>query len=264
VSKSKKLDKASGFFFLAGFLAGKIRYLPLTIVSSILTSLSLALYLTGYTLWFIASHLYPEHAQHKDKWYGFAQFKEQNLLAAALGLIATVLSVSAIFFPILLIPAAWAFLASNSIWTIGEYHKLNNPHPLDETYSHTHQKSYLNYAITMTAIAAITAASTTLIFFFPPIAIPLLFLSTVVCLGLGAMAIESWLNFSFGNHKKTPYSESSIAMSQLGASKPLESTLELLDAPYHGASPLESPKKKPNQSLPIEPPSLSVNTCSVP
>ena len=209
MSTASNLGKASGFFFISGFVTAKAQNLPIPVLSSALNIISLLFYITGYALWFIGSHFYPEHAIEKDEWYGFAQFKEQYLFAATLGLIATSFSVAAFFAPPLLIPATWLFLASNILWTTGEYHKLSSPPLNDENYSHSYQKVYSSYATTMTSISAVTALAATLSFLFPPIALSVIILSTIINVGLGALVAELWLNHTFGGHKPTPIIQSS-------------------------------------------------------
>ncbi|MDI1351844.1 MAG: hypothetical protein PSV35_03600 [bacterium] len=263
MSNLKTLEKVSGYLFFAGAIVAKIRYLPLTIVSSIVTLASLALYLAAYASWFFASHFYPEHKKHAHEWYGFAQFKEQHILAAALGIVATALSIAGIFLPVLLIPAAWLFLASNVVWTISEYHKLNNPHPQDQDYSPTYQNSYVSYAIAMTSLALVAALSTTLIFIFPLFTIPLIVLTTVFTIGLGVLAAESLLDCNFGDHKKVGIvaEHSNDKVTQvLGLSvTPKE---KQTTAPYHNISIFKTPTKNEIESTPSI--RLSTITCSVP
>ncbi|KGP64434.1 hypothetical protein EP47_11755 [Legionella norrlandica] len=199
MSDNTKLSKASTYFFFSGFFISKIRYLPFIILSPLLNLVSLFLYLIGYSLWFIASHFYPSQGKIEKEWYGFAQFKEQHLYAAALGLAATVISIIAIFSPILLLPAGWIFAGGNILWTISEYHKLNNP-PVDEKdYVHERQSKYVSYALTISLISIVTSASTTLTFLFPVITLPILVATSFLCIGLGAWAVEYWLESNFGD-----------------------------------------------------------------
>lgn len=121
---AQKLDKASGIFFFAGFLLSKLQYIPFPLASAIFRFISLGIYSLAYLCWLTASLLHPDHPVNYRKWYGFAQIKEQFLLSSFVGLTATVLSVAAVFVPVLFPPAAWLFLIGNAIWAIGEYHKL--------------------------------------------------------------------------------------------------------------------------------------------
>lgn len=269
MSTTSKLGKVSSFFFFSGFVFGKIQNLPIPVVSAAFNIISLLFYMMGYGVWFIASHFYPNHTQKEEEWYGFAQFKEQYLFAATLGLIATALSIAGFFVPVLLIPAAWMFVASNFMWTSGEYHKLNNPPPYDEKYSHTYQKAYVSYAVTMTAMSFVAALSATIIFLFPPAAIPVLILSGIIAVGLSAFAIENWLDYTFGDHKPTPVIQTSH--NQMNHSLgPRVSNEEICSpAPYHGDDLLKSSEDSQSldsQSLQLETEdtSLCVQTCSMP
>lgn len=204
MSVAKKLDKASGLFFFAGFLLSKLQYIPFPQASAILRFISLGIYLMAYGCWHAASLLHPDQKVRKNKWYSFAQIKEQFLFSSLVGFIATVMSIAAVFIPVLFPPAAWLFLVGNAIWTIGEYNKFKNPPQNDANFSYTRQKSYLYYSVTSTSISLITAVSATLIFVFPPIAIPITIFSLILCVGLGVFAFEFWLDSSFGDHKPTP------------------------------------------------------------
>lgn len=228
---AQKLDKASGIFFFSGFLLSKLQYIPFPLVSAIFRFVSLGVYLLAYLSWLTACLLHPDHEEHYRKWYGFAQIKEQFLLSSLVGLIATVISVAAVFIPALFPPAAWLFLLGNIIWTIGEYHKLKNPPAQDDNFSYSKQKTYLSYAATTCAITLVTAIAATLMFFFPPLAIPITIFSLVVCVGLGALAFEFWLNSAFGDHKPTPTPESYAQMSDTLGPSP---ALELSDTPEPG------------------------------
>lgn len=248
MSHATRLDKASSYFFLLGFFLSKIQYIPLTIISSTLKFSSLIMYFLGYLLWIIGSHIYPDHNRLKNQWYGFAQFKEQYQCAAIIGLIATVLSIIAIFVPILILPAAWLFLSSNVIWTIGEYHKLNNPPEYELNYSHGHQSVYLSYAMTMSTITLLTAVTTTLMIIFPLIALPVFMGGALLGIGLGALGLEYWLEFSFGNHPLTPIKESYRHMNySLG---PSGTKVTSFSESYHNHTVFMEEELKPKKLIP--------------
>lgn len=234
MTQAKKISKASSYFFLLGFIASKIQYLPLAFISSIINLVALGFYFAAYGLWFISSHFQPSQKEKNNEWYGFAQFKEQYLYAATIGLIASTISMMAFFFPVLLPPAAWLFFCSNMVWSIGEYHKLNNPPETDENYSHSYQKSSLSYSITMTAITLTTAISATLIFLFPPITISVIIASTITCMGLGILAAEYWLDYTFGDHKKTSVINHSYNHMQESLGPAQTNHTTHCSEPYHG------------------------------
>jgi NhaP-type Na+/H+ or K+/H+ antiporter len=241
VSKTKILDKLSSYAFALGLVASKIQYIPINIATPFLNLTSLTLYLLGYFLWFLSSHFYPDHHPEYTEWYGFAQFKEQNIYAASLGILAALLSIAAIALPVLVIPAAWMFVCCNSIWTISEFHKLKNPLKA-ENYSESYQESYFSYALTMTMMGIIGALSTTLILLFPPITITILALSGIISVGLGIVAVEYWLDFTFGDHKKTQSMETSYnkMTNKFGTSLQFEETPS--QAPHQGKDLFESSK----------------------
>ncbi|ARB91083.1 hypothetical protein [Legionella longbeachae] len=191
---AQKLEKTSGIFFFLGFLLSKLQYLPFPLVSTIFKFLSLGIYSLAYGSWSIACLLHPDHKEHHQKWYGFAQIKEQFFFSSFLGLIATGLSIAAVFVPVLFPAAAWLFLVGNVLWTIGEYHKLKNPPQDNEDFSYTQQKNYLYYAITSCVISLVSAVSATLVVAFPPFLIPITIFSLLLYTGLGSLAFEYWLH----------------------------------------------------------------------
>ncbi|MCW8399641.1 hypothetical protein OQJ26_12650 [Legionella sp. PATHC038] len=243
---AQKLDKASGILFFAGFLLSKLQYLPFPIVSAIFRFVSLGIYLFAYLSWLTACLLHPDHKEHYQKWYGFAQIKEQFFYSSFIGFGATILSIAAVFLPALFPPAAWLFFLGNLVWAVGEYHKLKNP--LDKNSSYSRQSAYFGYASTSAVISLVTAIAATLTFIFPPMAIPITIFSLIVCVGLGALAFEFWLNSSFGDHKPAPVPGSYV---QMGDTLGPSSSLEHADTPEPGcwSSLFSSPNDKPNKSF---------------
>lgn len=233
MNNARKLDKASGIFFFSGFMLSKLQYVPFPIAAGFFRFFSLGLYFGGYVLWFAASLLQPEHKKDYNQWYGFAKIKEQFAVSSLVGLTATVLSIVAVFIPIIFPPAAWLFLIGNIIWTIGEYHKLKNPPLEDLTYSHTQQKAYLSYALTTTVISLITAIAATLIVVFPLASVPITVFSLLLCVGLGALAFEYWLNSNFGDHKPGTTAQSYFEMADMLDNEPRPEPAPEC-APYHG------------------------------
>lgn len=234
MSDAKNLDTASGYFFVSGFVLARIRQIPIPVISTLLNIISLGLYLLGYLLWFISSHLYSDQLPPNNKWYGFADFGVQNRAAAVIGLIATGFSIAALFCPVLIVPASWLFLISNIVWAISEYHKLNYPPEEDKEYSHSQQQAYFNYALTMAVMGFVAALGTTIAFFCSPtLVLPVLITSSILCIGLGALAAEYWLDLTFGNHKTRLTNESHKQMSRsLGPKEMLE--LEKSLEPHQG------------------------------
>lgn len=221
-----------------GIIFSKLRLLPFALFSVIANVISQMLYLGGYVLWFVASYLYPEHPRLKDQWYGFSQFKEQSRVSAALGTIASILSVIALFYPVVIIPALWLFFASNVVWSISHYHKLRNPPDFETNYSENSQVNYMGYTILTTCVSLITAVCITISILFPLISFAVLTTSTILGLILTLYAVEYQINCSFNTNqtddwKGTNYSEMS---SELSASQELRSDLDMksgYEAPSH-------------------------------
>jgi hypothetical protein len=197
----------------------------------------------AYGLWFVANLFYPDHKKRQEKWYGFAQFKEQLMYSSIIGFVATLLSVGAIFCPPLILPAVWLYLIGGIFWNIGEYHKFKNP-PLDDlNFSSAKQNAYFSYSITATSMSFVAALATTIIYFFPPITIPVLVISALLSTALGALALEYWSSFTFGGHKPTPIYTNSVEMTQfLGPSTSPNPTSS--PNPCHFPNLLQKPKEK--------------------
>lgn len=247
MSHARRLSKSSSYFFASAFVFGKAQYLPVPLVSSSLRLISFSLSFIGYTLWLIGSSLRPDEEKYTGDWYGFAQLKEQYLYAALLGMIASLIGICAITSPVLILPSVWIFFSSNVVWSIGEFHKLNNPPAHEKEFSYGYQQTYLMYSLTMSSIGLLTAAAATAAFIFPPAAPIIFILSSILAVGLGALAVEHWVNANFGDHSKvdaealkkrdTSYNtmKNALSFNEPPAEKPS------ID-PYHGASPLGSRK----------------------
>lgn len=248
-NKVALLNKASGFFFFAGFVTTKVLFLPIAITPAIANVISLLFNSIGYAIWYLASHFYPEQKLKKNDWYSFAQSKEQHTFAAMLGLLATILSFAALSNPILFIPVAWLFLGSNLMWTLGEYHKLKNP-PEDENYSSSYQNVYLAYALTITGITLIAAINTTLLILFPPLAMPILIATTIIMTGLSAVALELWLDYTCNSYPPKPKNNSYNQIDAHLGDRTKQSK-DIDPEPYHGRNPF--------QSHSVEPPSKEVS-----
>ena len=214
MSHARRLDKASTYFFSTALVLSKLQYIPNAMATFVLKLSSLSLYLIGYALWFSASLLRGDHKRHNPNWYGFAQHKIQASFASITGFIATGLSIAAAFVPVLFPPAAWLYVVSNIIWTIAEYHKLNNPPKDTEHFSYSRQRAYLSYTITITTMSVVTAVAATLILVFPPIAIPATIISVIISIGLGILAFEYWMDSTHGDHKETLVSGSYYEMTE--------------------------------------------------
>lgn len=223
---AKRLDKASGLFFLMGFVFSKLQSIPLVFVSAIFNLLSLLCYLTAYSLWLAACERYPDQPSHINSWYGTVQFKSQHKVAAVLGTLAILTCLAAIAFPPALIPAAWLFLVSNILWCVAEYHKMCHPPVYDEEYSSKRQAVYIRYALLMTSASLVTALATTLVFCFPPAAFATLITATILCLLINLAALHDWVEFTWVKHPPDTWNEShTVIINELGCEPGYEPAL---------------------------------------
>lgn len=159
-------------------------------------------YLTGHFLSYIGSHIEPEHRRKAGAWYGFLQFREQFRLAAIIGILGTLLSISSYYLPVLLVFASWLFLIGNSIKSIGEYHKLNSPPTADTFFSTSRQNSLFLHSACNCLISIVSAIATTLVFFFPGASFSIMGVATLITIGIGAVSLQLWLDSHFGEHPK--------------------------------------------------------------
>lgn len=189
-----KLNKTSSILFLTGNLLSKFQYIPYPLASGICRFLSLGIFLLAYGLTMTASTLEPDEIEYQDQWYDFAQIKEQFIFSSSIGLVATIVSIVALFVPAMLPLAAWLFLLGNTIWAVGEYHKLNNPPAHSTNFSYQTQNTNVAYALTSTASSLVSAIATTLILLFPAIALPITVLSVLLGLSLAVCTFNIWLN----------------------------------------------------------------------
>jgi len=236
VSHAKRLDNASSIFFFLAFTLSKIEYIPSIVTSSIATLISFGFNLIAYLLWFTSSLIHPDHPGKKEKWYGFAKFREQHQLAAIVGFIACTTSVIALIVSATLhIPASWFFLISNICWSISEYHKLNNPPDYDTGVTYEQQKAYFSYTLMLTLIAFLSALTTTLVFIFPVIAIPLVVTTGLLSLGFGIQAGGYWLDYKYGATQDTAKSSNKesyhLLHDSLGVS--IKNVESFSPEPYH-------------------------------
>jgi hypothetical protein len=236
VSKESNYNKASSIFFFSGFLLSKIQYVPFIIASSFTSLAALLLYMMGYGLWFVGIRGAPPNPE----WSPFANLKSKFLYAAVLGLLASTISVLALINPLFLVPAAWLYFASNVLWVGGEYYKLHTPEPHSSPAAIESQKHYFNYSITISTIGFVTAVATTISFFIPPITLPVILISSIICIGLGCMSFEYWLESKTTSQPNKDIELIEISHSKihskLGPSNSYANSSE--QQPYHEATPL--------------------------
>lgn len=197
IIKTEELDVYSGYFFTAGFFISRARVLPLALLNSILNLVSLLSYLVGYALWLVATLSYPNYPRKREAWYGFAEFKDQFQVAAILGTVATVICLT---YPPFLLLAFWLFATSNFLWTVGEYHKKENPPANNKNFSTLRQETYLKYAYLMTTISVLTAVTSTAMIYYPPISTAVSLFSGVAGNALTFLAFYYWRQSAYGEH----------------------------------------------------------------
>lgn len=204
MTKSQKFDKASGVFFFIAFMVSTLQYVPFLFVAGGLRLISLLISLGAYGLK-LASNLYSEsYDKQKHTWYGFDKINKQFTYSSLANILATIVSIVAIFYPICFPPAAWLFFIGNVLSSIAEYHTLKSP-PKDDKFCYTSQDSTVSYQIVISIISLITAITATLIFVFPPFAIPISIVGILLSAGFGALALEFRLDSIFGEHIPSRY-----------------------------------------------------------
>jgi hypothetical protein len=175
------LNAISGNVFFLGFLSSQLRAIPVAVVSGIFALVSLIAFLVGYLAWYLAALCFPDYARQRHQWYGFFEYKKQNLVSAMIGMVATVLCLCC---PALIFPAFILYTISNSLWVIAEYHYKNNPNPNDENFSSKRQADYLYYTLFITLGTILATAALAISIFCPLLAPAVYIASTVICTSL--------------------------------------------------------------------------------
>jgi hypothetical protein len=213
---AKRLEKASGIFFVLGFTAAQMQRLPFVALGAISNVVTLLSYFLGYILWLAACQFHPDHPGRKNFWYGFTQFKNQHRAAAIVGTIAVFISLIAFSLPLAIVPACWLFAASNCIWLISEYHKKKNIFNHEQGYSASQQNSYLHYSALTTALSLVTATATTVSLLFPIAAPVTIGVSVIIGIFLATFALHYWLEHKLTTHQSEKQSHT-ILTNKLGA-----------------------------------------------
>lgn len=197
---AEKLDTASSAFFFCGFLISQLQRSPIPLMAALANIAAISLYSIAYGLWLIACHVYPDYPRKRENWYGFIEVKNQQKIAAVIGIIAIPFSILGIFFPLMLIAASWLFFASNLIWCISEYHKQQYQFRNDPSYSAILQSTYTQYTVLTAIISLLPAAAATIALFFPPAALLSFFFSAALGTCLSSIALYCWLDHKFNGN----------------------------------------------------------------
>ena len=196
--------KLSNYSFGVGTVLSNLRRIP--ILNTILELPVTLLWLLGYSTWYIGSLLHEKnHSRKYNSWYGFIEFKQQHLTSALLGTIATVIC---IFAPTMIVIPAWLFFISNVFWTIGSFHKQNQPekHLDDHSYSTDKQTAYTHFTLSGTLLSLFTAITTTMSVVFPLSAPAILSFSIIPAAVLSIISLALLVRYHCGtfdtDHKK--------------------------------------------------------------
>lgn len=164
-------EKLSKFSFGIGLVVKNLMRIPG--FAEVLALPAAVLWLIGYSTWYIGTLYFEENrTRRRDKWYGFVEFRQQHLMAALVGTIATTLC---IFFPLMIAPTAWLYAISNLLWTLGVIHEKNTPQPENDEFSADKQAFFAKFSLTVTLASIVVAISVTATIIFPlaaPILIP--------------------------------------------------------------------------------------------
>ncbi|KTD20801.1 Uncharacterised protein [Legionella lansingensis] len=247
MQKANRLDTASSAFFSLGFVVAQLRYSPFSLLSALSNIGALFFYSIGYGLWLLACQLYPNYPRQKDHWYGFAEVKDQHIIAAVIGAAAIACCIVGILVPAALVPASWLFFLSNAVWCIAEYHKQKNPPKDDDEYSGTKQSAYVRCACVSTLMTLTPAIAATISLFFPPAALIAFIASTTLGGCLGSVAIYCWVEYNF-NSTDIPHKESYEVFTETLGSPRKSDELQHVS---------QSPKNEKHTSLWTKPPTIS-------
>ncbi len=263
MSLAKKFEQAQNLFFVAGFTAAQLRSIPFLLIGFLANIGALFFYSVAYSLWLISSHLYPDYPGLSKYWYGFAEFKHQHRAAALLGLVSMIFFLTALWVPLMIIPGVWFVVASNSIWSISEYHKMKNPPDFDKSFSTKQQQAFLHFTIALTLVTLVVAIATTAIIFFPPATLSIFTIATIAEIGTGLVALERWIAFKFTNYLPDnkyqevclgPYAKLSLKINKKGAVNSLPNIVEFNQTIFDNYKPLFIESKKVD-----DPPNLSLS-----
>lgn len=244
--------------FFTGFIISKSTLVPIALVSLILNIISLTIYAIAYLVWFLSSY-----ASHNNRDYcelpAYKQFKKhviQYLFSSLTGVVATILSVVAIFFPIIAIPAAALFLVSNLCWVVGEYYRLK----LSDKSEHyaivpKAQQAYFQYAVTATLVSIITLTSVVLCAAFPPLTLVITAVTFIIGGVLGCFALIRWADSKAINLRDSQTESKQSYHQVISQTSKRGNTLGTQTAPPspEKSQPLFPPSPKPLIKQPIVP-----------
>lgn len=201
-NRYRMLELLSSRLFMAGLFLSKFSRLRVPFISSVSLLSSALCYFLGYCTWQASAY---ENTQIKDELQGELQqkFIEANQhifqyqLAAILGIVASLMLISTLLFPLggsYGILCSWVFFSSNVFWLWGENIVINRSRQqaLDESSSLA-KESYYRYAITATLISAFTSIGLTSSALMPMLAIPAASIGfPILLMALNVLALYHW------------------------------------------------------------------------
>ena len=191
-------DKISRGLFFVAFLSSKLKSIPVGLIALIFNFISLALYILGYSVWYLSSWLtgkapsFYTNGDASDYGY-FKNHIHQYKLSSILGIVASVLSIASFWVPGLALAAAAVFLFSNVYWCLGERNKLKQ-YKINEDERLTSQQHYYDYALLTTAVSFLAVAAITSSLFFPSMAVWIIVASTYLSVVISCYALTKWID----------------------------------------------------------------------
>lgn len=244
--------------FFTGFIISKSTLVPIALASLILNIISLAIYAVAYLVWFLSSYASHNNSNYREL-PAYKQFKKhvvQYIFSSTTGVVATILSVIAIFFPIVAIPAAALFFISNLCWVVGEYYRLKlSGKSADYAINPKAQQAYFQYAVTATIVSILTLTSVVLCVAFPPLTLAITTATIIIGGVLGCFALIRWADSKAINLRE-PQAETKQSYHQvITYTSKSGNTLSTQTAPPipDKSRPLFAPSPKPSLRKPIAP-----------
>ena len=230
----QKIQRTSARLFTLSFILNRLQLITGNLLGALLSISVLMINLMAYGCWLTASFMIPESSQDTKAWYGFAQFKHQNIGAAIAGMLSVLFFSGALFFPVLMVPGCWCVALSNLFWLSGEYHRYHNPSDWD---TGSIQHVYLEYVGFMAAAGVSSAFLITVTLIFPASSVFILTLIGALSFFFAANATQYWL----AQYNSTPPPEI----------KPfIDSTIDHVSRALHQLGYNSQPKKTLNMTPP--------------
>ncbi len=236
---------------MLGFISTRLKSIPIAVLATKLNIISMAAYLIGYSAWYVATFMYPNHPKLKKNWYGFASYKYQYQAAAFLGTLATLMC---IFTPFVAITAAWIYALSNIIWVIGEHHKNKfQIKQKDEDYSLEKQSLYFRFTVLVAIGSTLSALFSTAVILIPEAAFFINPLAFVLSLFFMFTSLTYWGKAAF-------YTPAASVPTPMKIKDTYEQVLDHLNTNPHYFKDNPSVGERPNDSRCETPTDLEIRS----